>query len=59
MDDILDNIITSKLIEDKLAMNVVSCSPILSQEHYDIFYDSNIHGIRLKSYKILDNLCSI
>ena len=59
VDDILDNIITSKLIEDRLAMNVVSCSPILSQEHYDIFYDSNIHGIRLKSYKILDNLCSI
>ena len=59
VDDILDNIISSKLIEDKLNLPVVSCSPILSQEHYDIFYDSNIHGIRLKSYKILDNLCTI
>ena len=59
VDDILDNIISSKLIEDKLNLPVVSCSPILSQEHYDIFYDSNIHGIRLKSYKIQDNLCTI
>jgi len=59
VDDIIDNIICSKNIEDKLGIAVVSCSPILSQEHYELFSDSKIHGIRIKSYKILDNLCNI
>lgn len=55
VDDLLDNIISSKLIEDKLGIPVVSCSPILSKDHFNMFYESKIHGIRLKSYKILDN----
>jgi deoxyribose-phosphate aldolase len=59
VDDLIDNIICSKLIEDRLGLNVVSCSPILSQEHYDMYNDSKIHGIRVKSYKILNNLCNI
>ena len=59
VDDIVDNIICCKTIEDQIEMPVVSCSPILNQEHYDIFYKSNIYGIRIKSYKILDNLCNI
>ncbi len=59
VDDIIDNIICCKTIEDQIGMPVVSCSPILSQDHYDIFYKSNIYGIRIKSYKILDNLCNI
>ncbi len=59
VDDIVDNIICCKTIEDQIDMPVVSCSPILSQDHYDIFYKSNIYGIRIKSYKILDNLCNI
>lgn len=55
VDDLLDNIITSKLIEDKLDIPVVSCSPILSSDHYNMFYESKIYGIRVKSYKILSN----
>ena len=55
VDDLLDNIISSKLIEDKLGLPVISCSPILSNDHYNMFYESKIHGIRIKSYKILDN----
>ena len=55
VDDLLDNIISSKLIEDKLGLSVISCSPILSNDHYNMFYESKIHGIRIKSYKILDN----
>ena len=59
VDDNVDNIICCNTIEDQIEMPVVSCSPILNQEHYDIFYKSNIYGIRIKSYKILDNLCNI
>lgn len=59
VDDIVDNIICCKTIEDQIEMPVVSCSPILSQDHYNIFYKSNIYGIRIKSYKILSNLCTI
>jgi len=59
VDDLTDNIICCKTIEDQIHIPVVSCSPILNQEHYDIFYKSNIYGIRIKSYKILDNLCNI
>jgi|TARA_R110002020_G_scaffold135698_1_gene303064 deoxyribose-phosphate aldolase len=55
VDDMLDNIISSKLIEDKLGLSVISCSPILSNDHYNMFYESKIHGIRVKSYKILGN----
>jgi len=55
VDDVLDNIISSKLIEDKLGLSVISCSPILSSDHYNMFYESKIHGIRVKSYKILNN----
>ena len=57
VDDIIDNIIVSKLLEDRLNINVISCSPILCQDHYDMYYDSNISGIRIKSYRLLDNLC--
>jgi|TARA_R110002012_G_scaffold280239_1_gene468715 deoxyribose-phosphate aldolase len=57
VDDITDNIIVSKLIEKRLNINVISCSPILCQDHYQLFQDSNIAGIRIKSFKILDNLC--
>jgi deoxyribose-phosphate aldolase len=59
VDDILDNIICSRLIEENLDINIVSCFPVLSQGHYDMFNSSKIHGIRIKSYKILDNLCNI
>jgi len=59
VDDIIDNIICSKGIEDRLGVGVVSCSPILLQEHYELFNDSKIHGIRIKSYRILNNLCMI
>jgi deoxyribose-phosphate aldolase len=58
-DDIIDNIIVSKLIEDRLNTSVISCSPILCQDHYDLYHDSKISGIRIKSYRILDNLCII
>jgi deoxyribose-phosphate aldolase len=56
-DDITDNIIVSKLIEKRLNIDVISCSPILCQDHYKLYRDSNISGIRIKSFKILDNLC--
>lgn len=59
VDDIIDNIIVSKLIEDRLDTKVISCSPILCQDHYDMYHESKISGIRVKSYKILDNLCII
>ena len=57
VDDLSDNIIISKLIEQKLAANVISCGPILCQDHYDLYQSSKISGIRIKSFKILDNLC--
>ena len=55
VDDLIDNIILSKLIEEKIGLEVISCSPILSKEHYDMFLDSEISGIRVKSFRLLDN----
>ncbi len=55
VDDIIDNIILSKLIEQKIGLEVISCSPILCKDHYDMFLDAEISGIRVKSFRLLDN----
>ena len=55
VDDLIDNIILSKLIEEKIGLEVISCSPILCKDHYDMFLDSEISGIRVKSFRLLDN----
>ena len=55
VDDMIDNIILSKLIEEKIGLEVISCSPILCKDHYDMFLDAEISGIRVKSFRLLDN----
>lgn len=59
VDDLLDNIIISKRIEKLLDVDVISCAPILCQEHYELFHQSEISGIRIKSFKVLNNLCIV
>lgn len=57
VDNYHDNMIVSRFIQDKFSINIISSAPIISQEQYDEFHKNHIFGLRIKSYKLLDNLC--
>lgn len=57
IDDYQDNMIVSCFIQEKYSMNVVSSAPIVNQSQYNKMNKNNIFGVRIKSYRLLDNLC--
>lgn len=56
-DDYEDNLILSRVIQDKYSINVISSAPIICKSIYDQFDAFEIFGVRIKSYKTLHNLC--
>jgi deoxyribose-phosphate aldolase len=57
VDNYQDNMIVSRFIQDKFSINIISSAPIICQEQYDEVHKNKIFGVRIKSYKLLDNLC--
>lgn len=57
VDDYQDNMIISRLIQDKCEIKVISSAPVVNQNQYNKMIRNNIFGIRVKSYRLLDNLC--
>ena len=56
VDDITDNIIIAREIQDNSGIHSIICSNIYSSEQIDIISDSNIHGVRFTSASILKYL---
>ena len=58
LDDISENAAMSYVIQRQTSLSVVSCSPILNSEQYNMFKEMGIYGVRLKSPAIADNILS-
>lgn len=56
VDDPIDNLILAMELKKYLSVEVTACSPVLNQRHLDLYKDSGIDGLRLKSYKLLSNM---
>ena len=58
LDDISENAAMSYVIQRQTSLSVVSCSPILNSEQYNMFKEMGIYGVRFKSPAIADNILS-
>ena len=58
LDDLSEDAAMSYIIQRQTSLSVVSCSPILNSELYNLFKELGIYGVRFKSPPIADNILS-